>query len=70
MNCIIYKDPKDFLDVCRIAFEANEAVYNLMLGISIRLVKNPLQQIHPVTNPDICNGVKFRNTTPVRSQGI
>ena len=32
----------DFLDVCRPALEANEAFYNLMLGISIRLVKSPL----------------------------
>jgi len=42
MNCIIHESPVDFLDVCRPALEANEAVYNLMLGISIRLVKNPL----------------------------
>ena len=42
MNCTIYNDPEDFLDVCRPALEANEAVYNLMLGISLRLVKNPL----------------------------
>lgn len=42
MNCIIHESPVDFLDACRPALEANEAVYNLMLGISIRLVKNPL----------------------------
>lgn len=37
-----FHDPKDFLEICRPVFEANEALYNLMLGISIRLVKNPL----------------------------
>jgi len=42
MNSTIYKNPSDFLDVCQAAFEAHEAVYNLMLGISIRLVKDPL----------------------------
>ena len=42
MNCTIHKNPMDFLDICRPALEAKEAVYNLMLGISIRLVKNPL----------------------------
>jgi len=42
MNCIIYENPMDFLAVCRPALEANEAVYNLMLGISIRLAKNRL----------------------------
>ena len=42
MNCIIHESPVDFLDACRPALEANEALYNLMLGISIRLVKNPL----------------------------
>jgi predicted GNAT family acetyltransferase len=42
MNCTLYNDPVAFLGVCRPALEANEAVYNLMLGISIRLVKNPM----------------------------
>jgi uncharacterized protein len=42
MNCTIYEDPADFLGVCRASLEENEAVYNLMLGIAIRLVKNPL----------------------------
>ena len=42
MNCIIYKDPADFLDVCCPALEAHEALYNLLLGIAIRLVGNPL----------------------------
>jgi len=41
MSCTIYKNPAEFLDVCRPDLEANEAVYNLMLGISIRLGKNP-----------------------------
>ena len=41
MICTIHKDPVAFLDVCRPVLEANEALYNLMLGISIRLTGNP-----------------------------
>jgi len=37
-----YKNPVDFLNVCRSVFEEKEALYGLMLGISLRLVKNPL----------------------------
>jgi predicted GNAT family acetyltransferase len=37
-----YKNPIDFMNVCRTIFEEQEALYGLMLGISIRLVKNPL----------------------------
>ncbi len=42
MKYIEYKNPKDFLDVCRSVFEEKEALYGLMLGISLRLVENPL----------------------------
>jgi uncharacterized protein len=42
LNCTIYEDPADFLDVSRPALEANEVLYNLILGIAIRLVGNPL----------------------------
>ena len=41
MICSIHRSPTDFLTVCRHAFEANEVVHSLMLGISLRLVKNP-----------------------------
>lgn len=37
-----YKNPADFMNVCRTIFEEQEALYGLMLGITIRLVKNPL----------------------------
>jgi hypothetical protein len=37
-----YKNPEDFLKVCRRVFEDNEALYGLMLGIALRLIKNPL----------------------------
>jgi predicted GNAT family acetyltransferase len=37
-----YKDPEKFLEVCRHVFEQNEALYGLMLGITLRLIKNPL----------------------------
>lgn len=37
MHCTIYKNPADFLEMCHPALEANEVLYNLMLGIAIRL---------------------------------
>lgn len=42
MNCSIHKTAVDFLGICRPALEAREAVFNLMLGISLRLIQNPL----------------------------
>lgn len=42
MNYTEYKEPSDFMDVCRAIFEEQEALYGLKLGITIRLVKNPL----------------------------
>jgi len=54
MKYIEYKNPKDFLDVCRSVFEEKEALYGLMLGISLRLVDNPLhygtQPLHVTIN--------------------
>jgi len=37
-----YRDPQKFMDVCHSYFGENEAFCSLMLGISLRLVKNPL----------------------------
>jgi len=40
MKYSIYKTAGEFLNVCRPVLEANEALYNLMLGIAIRLTNN------------------------------
>ncbi len=37
-----YNDVQDFLSIAQPVFEENEVLYGLMLGISLRLVENPL----------------------------
>ncbi len=41
VNIIQYALPESFLQKTRPAFEEDEAAHNLMLGLSIKLVKNP-----------------------------
>lgn len=42
MNYTEYSNAQDFIEVCKIPFRENEALYGLMWGIAIRLEKNLL----------------------------